>query len=382
MRVLHVTRDFPPQHRGGISTVVGGLVRASARAGISPAVISFDDWRPRSRAGSAPTTSRVTSDADVPVLRVRSSADVDAARAFAASVRPTVLHVHHGMLWEFTATLRATLAVPVVKTIHVVHSELARHRGSSERTLSGAGQDAALAAADRIVVPSHAAAKALLADAPSLRDRVRIVGHGIDDSPEARAAAADGAARARGPVSYAGRFADIKGTADFFAAVPHVLERMPDASFVIAGGIPGNTKAEGRWRRQWAERATPAAGARVRLAGWLSAPELGRLYAAASVVAVPSHVETFGLVALEGMLHGVPIVAADIPALRELIVDGESGLVYRRGDPLALADAIVDLLGDAERARRLGREAAVTVRRERLWEHVLPALRRVYEEVC
>jgi D-inositol-3-phosphate glycosyltransferase len=286
------------------------------------------------------------------------------------------------MLWEFTATLRATLAVPVVKTIHVVHSELARHRGSSERTLSGAGQDAALAAADRIVVPSHAAAKALLADAPSLRDRVRIVGHGIDDSPEARAAAADGAARARGPVSYAGRFADIKGTADFFAAVPHVLERMPDASFVIAGGIPGNTKAEGRWRRQWAERATPAAGARVRLAGWLSAPELGRLYAAASVVAVPSHVETFGLVALEGMLHGVPIVAADIPALRELIVDGESGLVYRRGDPLALADAIVDLLGDAERARRLGREAAVTVRRERLWEHVLPALRRVYEEVC
>jgi D-inositol-3-phosphate glycosyltransferase len=151
---------------------------------------------------------------------------------------------------------------------------------------------------------------------------------------------------------------------------------------VIAGGIPGNTKAEGRWRRQWAERATPAAGARVRLAGWLSAPDLGRLYAAASVLAVPSHVETFGLVALEGMLHGVPIVAADIPALRELIVDGESGLVYRRGDPLALADAIVDLLGDAERARRLGREAAVTVRRERLWEHVLPALRRVYEEVC
>jgi glycosyltransferase involved in cell wall biosynthesis len=379
MRVLHVTRDFPPQHRGGISTVVGGLVHASLRAGISPAVISFDDWRPRASAGASARRPRATSDAGMPLFRVTSSADVDAARAFAASFRPAVLHAHHGMLWEFTATLRATLSVPVVKTIHVVQRELARHRGSSERTLSAAGQDAALAAADRIVVPSHAAARALLADAPGLHDRVRAVSHGIDDSPAARAAAADDAARALGPVSYAGRFADVKGTADFLAAVPHVLERMPDTSFVIAGGIPGNTKAEGRWRRQWAGR---AASARVRLAGWLSPPELGRLYAAASVLAVPSHVETFGLVALEGMLHGAPIVAADIPALRELIADGQTGLLYRRGDPLALADAIVALLGDAGRARRLGREAAAMARRERLWEHALPALRRVYEEVC
>ncbi len=379
MRVLHVTRDFPPQHRGGISTVVGGLVHASARAGIFPAVISFDDWRPLSRAGASPGQPCGTSDADVPVLRIGSHADVDAARAFATSFRPTVLHVHHGMLWEFSATLRATLAVPVVKTIHVVQRELARHRGSSERTLSAVGQDAALAAADRIVVPSHAAAGALVADAPSLRDRVRIVGHGIDDSPEARAAAAG---RPAGAVAYVGRFADVKGTADFLAAVPHVLDRMPDTEFVVAGGIPGNMKAERRWRRQWAERATPATSARVHFAGWLPAAELGRLYGAASVLAVPSHVETFGLVALEGMLHGAPIAAADTPALRELIVHGESGLLYERGDPLALADAIVALLGDADHARRLGREAAAAVRRERLWEHVLPALLRVYDEVC
>lgn len=379
MRVLHITRDFPPQHRGGISTVVGGLVRASARARIEPAVISFDDWRPRARRAVHARSRQAAPQGDVPVFRVSSPDDLEAARTVARSWQPAILHVHHGMLWEFAAGLRTTLGIPAVKTIHVVQKEVGRLRGSSERTLSLAGQDAALTTADRVIVPSRATAAMLLAEAPDIHDRVRTVPHGIEDSRQAQVATANRGEP--GPLLYVGRFADIKGTADFLAAVPYVLERRPETPVVIAGGIPGNVKAEARWLSQWRKQAPDHIRARVAFMGWIGAADLGHQYAAASVLAVPSHVETFGLVALEGMLHGTPIVAADTPALRELIVDGKSGLLYPRGDSRALATAIVTLLDAPARARALGVSAAASARQCRLWEHVLPAVRRVYAEL-
>jgi glycogen(starch) synthase len=382
MRVLHITRDFPPQHRGGISTVVGGLVRTSARARIDPAVISFDDWRPRARrAVYARVRPRQAPQGDVPVFRVSSPDDLEAARTVARSWQPAILHVHHGMLWAFAAGLRTTLGIPAVKTIHVLQKEVGRLRGSSERTLSLAGQEAALATADRVIVPSRATAAMLLADAPDIHDRVRTVPHGIEDSRQAQIATADRGRGKPGPLLYVGRFADIKGTADFLAAVPSVLERRPETRVVIAGGIPGNVKAEARWLSQWRQQAPEHIRARVAFTGWIDAADLGHQYAAASVLAVPSHVETFGLVALEGMLHGTPIVAADAPALRELIIDGESGILYPRGDSRALATAIVTLLDAPARARTLGASAAASVRQRRLWEHMLPAVRQVYAEL-
>jgi glycosyltransferase involved in cell wall biosynthesis len=304
-----------------------------------------------------------------------------AARTFARSRQPDVLHVHHGMLWEFGAGLRTTLGIPAIKTVHVIQKEIGRLRGSSERTLSLAGQEAALAGADRIVVPSHASAAVLLADAPDILDRLRTVPHGIEDSRQAQAATANRARCESGPLLYVGRFSDIKGTTDFLAAMPHVLERRLERTVVIAGGIPGNLKAEARWHSQWRQQALARVRSRVSFAGWLGGPDLAHHYATASVLTVPSHVETFGLVALEGMLHGVPIVAADAPALRELIVDGESGVLYPRGDSRALASAIAALLDAPDRAFALGVNAAASVRQCRLWEHVLPAMRQVYAEL-
>jgi glycosyltransferase involved in cell wall biosynthesis len=74
---------------------------------------------------------------------------------------------------------------------------------------------------------------------------------------------------------------------------------------------------------------------------------------AADVVLVPSRVEPFGLVAVEGMLHGRPVVAAAVGGLPEIIDDGRTGLLVRPEDPSALASAILRLLDDPGAARRL-----------------------------
>ena len=381
-RVLHITRDFPPQHCGGISTAVGGLARAQARAGLGVAVVSFDAWRPHlAREGAAPPT--VETLGGIAVLRLSSPDHLDAARDFARAQRCAVLHVHHGMLWEFATALRAERRVPAIKSVHVVQQQMNTLRGTSERTRSLMGQEAALADADRVVAPSRAAADLLLAAHPQLAARLRVVAHGIDDTPVARAAAARRAdAPAHGPLLAVGRFAELKGTAELYATLRLVRARVDAATATVAGGVPANPRAEKRWRERWCRDASPELQRRVEFTGWLSSAELEKRYGGAGALLSASRFETFGLVALEAMLHGVPVAATAVGGVAELIRDGETGLLAPAGDVQALAAHASVLLTDIGLARRLSCNAAAAVRRAYLWEQVLPSMLAVYAEVA
>jgi glycogen(starch) synthase len=381
MRVLHITRDFPPQHCGGISTAVGGLARAQARAGLAVAVVSFDGWRPHlARAAAAPTVETV---GGIAVLRLSSRDHLNAARDFARAQRCAVLHVHHGMLWEFAAALRAERRVPTIKSVHVVQRQMNALRGTDERTRSLMGQEAALADADRVVAPSRAAAAHLLAAHPQLAARLRVVAHGIDDTAAARAAASRRAdAPTRGPLLAVGRFAELKGTAELYDVLRLVLARVGTATATVAGGVPANRRAEKRWLARWCRDASPELQRRVQFTGWLSSAELDKRYGTAGALLSASRYETFGLVALEAMLHGLPVAATAVGGVAELIRDGETGLLAPTGDTQALAAHASALLTDVELARRIGRNAAAAVRRTYLWQQVLPSMLAVYAEVA
>jgi glycosyltransferase involved in cell wall biosynthesis len=382
MRVLHITRDFPPQHRGGISTAVGGLAGAQARAGLDVAVLSFDAWRPRAgRAVRTPPAAETR--AGIAVLRVESPAQLDAARAFARAQPPGLLHVHHGMLWEFAAELRAALGVPAVKSVHVVHRRMNELRGTRERTRSLIGQDRALAAADRVIAPSRAAAATLLAAYPDLAARLRVAGHGIDDTPAAQAAAARHAtAPATGPLLAAGRFDDLKGTPELFDVLRALLAVAPAATCIVAGGLPANRRAEARWLQRWRGQTPAALRQRVRFTGWLEPAALVACYRDAAALIAPSRYETFGLVVLEAMLHGLPVAATAAGGVVELIEHGASGLLSPPGDWAGLTAHALALATDPVLAARLSRGAATRVRAAHLWEHVLPRHLAVYGELC
>ncbi len=350
MRVLHLTRDLAPRARGGVSTAVAGMVRALTAAGVECAVISFDDWRPTRRGGAA------VEDAGR-VLRLSGPDALPAAEFFARDFRPEIAHVHADLLWPFAAGL----GVPTALSVHVLHAEQNRVLGIAERTLSLAAQERALAAAEVVLAPSRAVA--------ALVPGARLAPLGVDDAPPgvadallADAPATPHAGVARAGVLYAGRFADIKGTDVFFAAAARL-----DARCIAAGGVPGNPRAENRWRRR--------AGA-VECLGWLD--DLAPLYTRAAVVAVPSRFETFGQSALEAMRHGAPVVASRAGALPELVEHGVTGLLVPPGDPDALAAAVASLLADPARAAALGAAAAARVRERHLWRHALPALLDAY----
>ena len=380
MRVLHLTRDLPPRHVGGLSTAVGGLrqrERARRPDGLGAVLrrLAADPHR-----GGGPCEPGTEN--GVAVLRVTHLEQLGAARAFARDARPELLHVHHGMLWPLAASLREALGVPAVKTVHVVQREMNALRRTTEHTRSLAGQEAALAAADRIIVPSRAAAAALAPYGESVAARLRVVPHGIDDTPAARASVA---ARTKpndyAPLLAVGRFDHVKGTSELFGVLLRALSRIRNATAVIAGGVPANLRAELQWRRRWEAEAPAQMRERVRFTGWIDPDALAKEYAAAGLLVVPSRFETFGLMALEAMLFGVPVVAMPAGGLPEVVEHEVAGLVSAFPEVDMLAANAIGLMRDTPRALQLGRQGAALARRRHLWTHALPAIRGVYDEL-
>jgi D-inositol-3-phosphate glycosyltransferase len=99
----------------------------------------------------------------------------------------------------------------------------------------------------------------------------------------------------------------------------------------------------------------------VRFMAPQAGPRLAQVFRAADVVAVPSHNESFGLVALEAQACGTPVVATDVGGLRVAVSDGVSGLLVPGHSPAAWADALAKAASSGERDR-LGRGAVVHAR--------------------
>ena len=162
----------------------------------------------------------------------------------------------------------------------------------------------------------------------SARATVRVIPSGVD-VPEAV-----GEPDEPPHVLYAGRLSEEKGVLELVEAARGAAAR--------------------RRRRRAAPRQVPGA------LGFVPHDELPRLYERAAVVACPSHREGFGVVCAEAMAHGRPVVARRVGGLRDLVVDGETGLLVPPGDVGALRAALERLLGDAAAAaaRRAARERA------------------------
>lgn len=374
MRVLHITRDFPPRSAGGISTAVGDLVRAQRAAQVEAQVISFDDWRPSRQRTAASLTQPVDG-----VVRIHAPSDLDAAAHFAELFRPTVLHAHHAMLWPWTAQLRQSLGVPAVKTIHVIQSIANEFRGVDE-TESSRCQQQALLEADRILVASQAAAAALAGRFPTTQARLRYCPFGVSDHSAAR----PDRTPERDPnlIAYAGRFDDMKGTDVLFDMMVDVLEHHPSAHFEIAGGVPLNQRSDARWRRQLAECLAPSLEPRVTLRGWLEPGALRDLFRRAAIVVAPSRFETFGMTVAEAMHEGAAVVGSYGTAHGELIENDRTGKLVAPGDPSALTEAVVALLRAPELTRRIASTAAAEIRQTYSWDRALTAHLSVYAEAA
>ena len=177
---------------------------------------------------------------------------------------------------------------------------------------------------------------------------VRVIPNGVDVPAEV--AEPDEPAH----VLYAGRLSAEKGVRELAAA---------------ARGLPLVVVGDGPLRAE-----VPGA------LGTIPHDELLRRYGRAAIVACPSHREGFGVVCAEAMAHGRPVVASAVGGLRDLVVDGETGILVPPGDVAALRLALERLLGDAELRRRLGQAGRRRALEVLSWDRAVRAIVTAYED--
>ncbi|UBF25924.1 glycosyltransferase family 1 protein [Kovacikia minuta CCNUW1] len=183
-------------------------------------------------------------------------------------------------------------------------------------------------------------------------------------------------------VLYVGRFDPRKGIETLVRAVRRstLWETGKVKLFIGGGSRPGHSDGHERERIEEIV-AELGMGDRVHFPGRLSPEELPTYYAAADVSVVPSHYEPFGLVAIEAMACGTPVVASDVGGLQFTVVSEETGLLAAPKDDAAFAVAIDRILADPAWRDQLGQAAKARVQAKFSWEGVASQLGHLYNHL-
>ena len=250
-----------------------------------------------------------------------------------------------GFLWARRRRNRFVVALK-----GVIADELTNERGLTRALLSvqARWERANVHRADHVVVPSAYSA-AMAAELYGLdRRRLSVVPEPIDLAGwRARLAAAPPPAVRTPTVLTVARMYPRKRLDDLLAAAVRVRERVRDVRFRVVGAGPESTRLRALHARLGLRDT-------VTFLGDVSAAALAVEYARADCFCLPSSQEGFGIVFLEAMTAGLPVVACRAAAVPEVVADGETGVLVPPRDPQALAHAIEKVLVDSTWARALG----------------------------
>lgn len=276
------------------------------------------------------------------------------ARALKEVPRSDVLHLHAPLVNAVPLSfIASTLRVPIVVTYHCDLQPPPRLGQRFVEVVARASQHFALERANRIVTNTEDYAR----HTRPLVDRAEKVGWILPPvaDPATPSLTPEAVRRKFGitgspVVFFLGRFAEEKGLPVLLTAFPEIRRRYPESALVLAGArnVPGETVLE----RVEPLLADPSSG--VVATGAVPPEILASLLAIADVLVLPSvnSTESFGLVQVEAMLSGVPVVASDLPGVREPIRITGMGRIARTGDAADLAEKILDVLASPERLRR------------------------------
>jgi len=334
MRVLHSTKV---QGIGGAEQHLLALLPALRDRGIDARFLSLDGGLDAERFHEA------LEERGVPYERVSCGADAsprlarDVIRA-TRRARPDLIHTHMVHADVYGSVAAHVLRTPFVSTRHNDDRYLLGPFRHVDRTfMHGVGRIVAISDAVR---DFH-----VRAGLPA--DKLVTIHYGLDEPPRvpSETTPADVGVRPGAPLVVAvGRLIEQKDHATLLRAFAQVHERLPDARLAILGW----GRLEGALRAQIGALGLDGAAfllGRVEPRAWLER---------ADVFAHTSRWEGFGIVLLEAMLAGLPVVATRVSAIPEIVVDGKTGVLTASGDADAISAALTELLESPARRAELG----------------------------
>lgn len=295
-----------------------------------------------------------------------------------AKDRPDVVHAHFWMSGLASILAAKDLGIPVTQTFHALGVVKRRYQGKKDTSPPERIRFERMIAkqADRVIATcSDEVFELVRMGLP--RSRASVVPCGVDlteFTPDGETAPRT----ARQRIVSVGRLVPRKGFDLAIAALPS----LQDTELVIAGGQDSGSLAgapEVRRLREIADRAGVAD--RVRLPGLVSRADMPALLRSADAVVCTPWYEPFGIVPLEAMACGVPVVATAVGGLTDTVVDGVTGLLVPPRSPKDLAGALRRLLGDASARESFGIAGTDRVRARYSWDRVAADTLRAYGRV-
>ena len=377
---------------GGMNVYVREVSRELGRMGVSVDVFtrSQDPSIQRVvRLGERARVIHLAAGAEAPMARERVYEHMDEfvegveAWRIAEAIDYDLIHAHYWLSGVAALTLKRRWSVPVLQMFHTLarlKNRVARSAAELEPLVRVEEETRIVSEADRIVAANVVERAELLRDYGARASRIATIPCGVDTdlfTPGDRAEARRRLGLDDRPVLlWVGRIAPIKGLDTLLDTVARLREAGRAMRLLVVGGEadePTNGHETSLRRRIEAL----GLGESVRFVGPQPQSVLPLYYAAADVTVLPSYYESFGMVALEAMACGSPVIASRVGGLVTTVRDGVTGFLVPDGDVEALAERIESLVGDPELRWRLGREGVRWAAQHR-WPCVAEAVCKEY----
>ncbi|MBI2170425.1 MAG: glycosyltransferase [Chloroflexi bacterium] len=297
-----------------------------------------------------------------------------------SGLRYDLLHSHYWLSGWVGQTLAQEWRAPHVTTFHTLAEIKTRARvGEAEATPRSATERQVIATSDRVIVSTAHEGVALqqLYGAPA--GKMRVVPGGVDLDlfhPGSQRAARDQLGLNRHhTILYVGRLDPIKGLEVLMHTLPQ-LETCKDVQLLVVGG----SQEDAEYQRLKQLSSQLGLAERIEFLGSQQHESLPSYYQAADVCVVPSYYESFGLVALEAMACGTPVVASRVPGLQTIMRDNRSGYLVPWHCPDAFADRLEVLLSNDALRHSMGQQAR-KMAEAMGWDITAQGVAQVYAEM-
>ena len=388
MKILMLTWEYPPRVVGGIARVVHDLSHRLIKDGHEVTVVTYKEGNVEDfEDDNGVKVYRVNNYMINPnnfidwIMQLNFNLISKATEIINKEGPFDVIHAHDWLVAYAAKTLKDSFKTPIIATIHAteagrnsgIHDEVQRYINDTEWMLTYESTE--------VIVNSNYMKNELQRLFGLPYEKINVVPNGVNlnlyngvekDYNFRRQYAADN----EKIILYVGRLVYEKGIQNLIAAMPKVLNGYHDSKLIIAGKGGMIDELRDEVRRLNIEN-------KVYFTGYLNLNQVTKMYKCADVAVFPSTYEPFGVVALEGMLSGTPVVVSDVGGLNEIVQHRENGMKSYAGNPNSIADSILELLYNPGLGSEVSRAAKAKVKAQYNWNKIAQDTHFIYQKaIC